>query len=63
MRLFGGMRLARRFDRIVACEPGLVGQLRGGAGFLAGVARRYPRLGAGIGVGLGLGLSLALLAD
>ncbi len=65
MRLMGGSRLARRVDRIVACEPGLVGQLRGGAGFLAGVARRYPRLGAGLGAGLGmgLGLGLALLAD
>ena len=67
MRLFGAARLARRFDRIVACEPGLVGQLRGGAGFLAGVARRHPRLGAslgaGLGMSLGLGLSLALLAD
>lgn len=67
MRHAGGSRLMRRFDRIVACEPGMVGQLRGGAGFLAAVARRYPRLGAGLGAGLGvslgLGLSLALLAD
>lgn len=61
MRGFGGSRLARRFDRIVACEPGLVGQIRGGTGFMAAMARRHPRLGAGVGLGLGLGLGLAAL--
>jgi len=61
MRGFGISRLARRFDRIVACEPGLVGQIKGGTGFMAAMARRHPRLGAGVGLGLGLGLSLAAL--
>lgn len=61
MRDFGASRLARRFDRIVACEPGLVGQIRGGTGFMAAMARRHPRLGAGLGLGLGLGLTLAAL--
>lgn len=61
MRGFGGSRLARRFDRIVACEPDLVGQIRGGAGFMAALARRHPRIGAGVGLGLGLGLGLAAL--
>lgn len=61
MRGFGVSRLARRFDRIVACEPGLVGQIRGGTGFMAAMARRHPRLGAGVGLGLGLGLTLAAL--
>lgn len=61
MRGFGASRLARRFDRIVACEPGLVGQIRGGAGFMAAMARRHPRLGAGVGLGLGLGLGLAVV--
>jgi CelD/BcsL family acetyltransferase involved in cellulose biosynthesis len=63
MRLLGASRLARRFDRIVACEPGLVGQIRGGGGFLAALARRHPRLGAGLGLSIGLGLSLALMVD
>lgn len=61
MRDFGLSRVARRLDRIVACEPGLSGQIRGGAGFMAGLARRHPRLGAGIGLGLGLGVGLAAL--
>jgi hypothetical protein len=61
MRDFGLSRVARRFDRIVACEPGLSGQIRGGAGFMAGLARRHSRLGAGIGLGLGLGVGLAAL--
>lgn len=61
MRSFGVSRLARRFDRIVACEPGLVGQIRGGTGFMAAMARRHPKLGAGVGLGLGLGLGLAAL--
>ena len=63
MRAIGASRLARRFDRIVACEPGLVGQIRGGSGFMAAMARRHPRLGAGVGLGLGLGLGLALMID
>lgn len=61
MREFGVSRLVRRLDRIVACEPGLVGQIRGGTGFMAALARRHPKLGAGVGLGLGLGLSLAAL--
>lgn len=61
MRILGASRLARRFDRIVACEPSLVGQLRGGASFMAAMNRRHPKLGAGVGVGLGLGLGLAAL--
>lgn len=61
MRILGASRLARRFDRIVACEPSLVGQLRGGASFMAALNRRHPRVGAGIGLGLGLGLGLAAL--
>lgn len=61
MRGFGVSRLARRFDRIVACEPGLAGQIRGGTGFMAALARRHPRLGAGLGLGFGLGLGLAAL--
>lgn len=61
MRRIGASRLARRFDRIVACEPGLVGQLRGGASFMAAMTRRHPGLGAGVGLGLGLGLGLAAL--
>ena len=63
MRTIGTSRLARRFDRIVACEPSLVGQIRGGSSFLAAMARRHPRLGAGVGLGLGLGLGLALMVD
>lgn len=63
MRIVGASRLARRFDRIVACEPGLVGQLQGGAGFMAAVARRHPRVGAGLGLGAALGLGLALMVD
>lgn len=62
MRVMGAARLARRFDRIVACEPGLVGQLRGGGGFLATLARRYPRLGAALGLGFGL-VGLAMMVD
>lgn len=61
IREFGGSRLARRLDRIVACEPDLPGQIRGGAGFMASLARRYPRLGAGLGLGLGLSLGLAAM--
>lgn len=61
MRIVGASRLARRFDRIVACEPSLVGQLRGGASFMAAMNRRHPKLGAGVGLGLGLGLGLAAL--
>ena len=61
MRRIGASRLARRFDRIVACEPSLVGQLRGGASFMAAMTRRHPSLGAGVGLGLGLGLGLAAL--
>ena len=61
MRRIGASRLARRFDRIVACEPSLVGQLRGGASFMAAMTRRHPGLGAGVGLGLGLGLGLAAL--
>jgi CelD/BcsL family acetyltransferase involved in cellulose biosynthesis len=63
MRLLGATRLARRFDRIVACEPGLVGQIRGGTNLVAAMARRHPRLGAGVGLGIGLGLGLALMVD
>ncbi len=64
MRILGASRLARRFDRIVACEPSLVGQLRGGASFMAALNRRHPGVGAGIGIGLGLGLGLvALMVD
>jgi len=63
MRAMGVSRLARRFDRIVACEPSLVGQLRGGANFMAAMARRHPRVGVGLGLGVGFGLSLALLTD
>lgn len=62
MRVMGAARLARRFDRIVACEPGLVGQLRGGGGFLTAIARRHPRLGAALGLGFGLA-GLAMLVD
>lgn len=62
MRMMGAARLARRFDRIVACEPGLVGQLRGGGGFVAALARRHPRLGAALGFGFGL-FSLAMMVD
>ena len=62
MRVMGAARLARRFDRIVACEPGLVGQIRGGGGFLTTLARRYPRLGAALGLGFGL-VSLAMMVD
>ncbi|WP_164467346.1 GNAT family N-acetyltransferase [Caulobacter flavus] len=58
-----GKRLARRLDRIAACEPGLIGQVKGGASFVTGLGRRHPAVGAGIGVGIGLGLSLGLLAD
>lgn len=58
-----GRRLARRLDRIAACEPGLIGQVRGGASFVTGLGRRHPAVGAGLGVGLGLGLSIGLLAD
>lgn len=61
MRRIGASRLARRLDRIVACEPSLVGQLRGGASFMAAMTRRHPGLGAGVGLGLGLGLGLAAL--
>jgi CelD/BcsL family acetyltransferase involved in cellulose biosynthesis len=63
MRAMGVSRLARRFDRIVACEPSLVGQIRGGANFMAAMARRHPRVGVGLGLGVGFGLSLALLTD
>ena len=62
-RANGASRLARRFDRIVACEPSLAGQIQGGANFMASMARRHPRVGAGLGLSVGLGLSLALLAD
>lgn len=62
MRMMGAARLARRVDRIVACEPGLVGQLRGGGGFLASLARRYPRLGAVLGLAFGL-VGLAMMVD
>ncbi len=62
MRTIGASRLARRFDRIVACEPGLVGQLRGGGGFLTALARRHPRLGAALGLSFGL-VGLALMVD
>jgi CelD/BcsL family acetyltransferase involved in cellulose biosynthesis len=58
-----GKRLARRLDRIAACEPGLIGQVKGGASFVTGLGRRHPAVGAGIGVGISLGLSLGLLAD
>lgn len=63
MRAIGSSRLARRIDRIVACEPNLVGQIRGGAGFMTAMARRHPKVGAGVGLGLGLGLGLALMVD
>jgi len=61
-----GKRLARRLDRIAACEPGLIGQVRGGASFVTGLGRRHPKVGAGLGAGIGvigLGVSLGLLAD
>ena len=63
MLAMGGSRLARRLDRIVACEPNLVGQVRGGAGFMAAMARRHPGVGAGLGLSVGLGVGLALLGD
>lgn len=62
-RLPGLNRLSRRFDRIVACEPGLMGQVRGTSAFVTAMGRRHPRLGAGLGLTLGLGLSLSALAD
>lgn len=62
-RLPGMTRLARRFDRITACEPSLMGQVRGASSFVTAMSRRHPRLGAGLGVGFGLGLGLTLLAD
>nr|WP_232792835.1 GNAT family N-acetyltransferase [Caulobacter hibisci] len=61
-----GRRLARRLDRISACEPGLIGQVRGGASFVTALGRRHPKVGAGVGAGIGvigLGLSIGLLAD
>lgn len=58
-----GERLGRRLDRISACEPHLIGQMRGASSLVTGLAIRHPRLGAGLGAGLGLGLSLGLLAD
>lgn len=63
MRAMGASRLARRFDRIVACEPSLVGQIKGGTNFMTAMARRHPKLGAGVGLGVGLGLGLALMVD
>ncbi|OYW26627.1 MAG: cellulose biosynthesis protein CelD [Caulobacter sp. 12-67-6] len=59
----GMTRLARRFDGIIACEPGLVGRLRGASSFVTAMTRRHPRIGAGVGLGVGLGLSLTLLVD
>lgn len=60
-RLPGVGRLSRRFDNISACEPGLIGRVRGTSSFVSAMTRRHPRLGATIGLGVGLGLSLALL--
>ena len=62
-RLPGMTRLTRRFDRITACEPSLLGQVRGASSFVTAMSRRHPRLGAGLGVGFGLSLGLTLLAD
>jgi CelD/BcsL family acetyltransferase involved in cellulose biosynthesis len=62
-RLPGMTRLSRRFDRITACEPGLIGQALGASSFVAAMGRRHPRLGAGLGLGVGLGLGLSILAD
>lgn len=59
----GLIRLSRRFDGITACEPGLVGQVRGASSFVSAMTRRHPRIGAGVGLGVGIGLSLTLLAD
>lgn len=59
----GMTRLSRRFDSITACEPGLVGQVRGASSFVTAMTRRHPRVGAGVGLGVGIGLSLTLLAD
>ena len=58
-----GTRLSRRFDRIAACEPGLIGQIKGASSLVTGLTIRHPRIGAGLGIGVGLGLGLALLAD
>jgi len=62
-RMPGVTRLSRRFDRVVACEPGLLGQVRGASSFVTALGRRHPRLGAGLGLGVGLSLSLSVLAD
>ena len=59
----GMTKLSRRFDGIAACEPSLVGRVRGASSFLTAMTRRHPRIGAGVGLGVGLGLSLSLLAD
>jgi CelD/BcsL family acetyltransferase involved in cellulose biosynthesis len=58
-----GARLGRRLDRIAACEPHLLGRMRGASSIVTGFTVRHPRLGAGLGAGLGLGLGLGLLAD
>lgn len=60
-RLPAVRQLSRRFDNISACEPGLIGRVRGASSFVSAMTRRYPRLGATIGLGFGLGLSLTLL--
>jgi CelD/BcsL family acetyltransferase involved in cellulose biosynthesis len=60
-RLPGMGRLSRRFDNVLACEPGLIGRVRGASSFVTAMTRRHPRLGATIGLGVGLGLGLALL--
>ena len=59
----GMTKLSRRFDGITACEPGLVGRVRGASSFVTAMTRRHPRIGAGVGLGVGIGLSLTLLAD
>ncbi|MBO9711025.1 MAG: GNAT family N-acetyltransferase [Caulobacter sp.] len=53
-------RLGRRFDRIAACEPGMMGQIRGASSLMAGLTARHPAVGAGLGLGAG-GLTLLTL--
>ena len=59
----GMTKLSRRFDGITACEPSLVGRVRGASSFVTAMTRRHPRIGAGVGLGVGIGLSLSLLAE
>lgn len=59
----GMTKLSRRFDGITACEPSLVGRVRGASSFVTAMTRRHPRIGAGVGLGVSIGLSLSLLAE